>query len=152
VGLSQDIPDLIRAHTPPFVDTLLSHIPPQHRHQTQPARGSGALSAPLPATDAVPFPVDFAVHPGGRSILEGLQEACDVPAARLRHSWDVLRRCGNMSSATVWFVLDSLRRDASRAEWAVALAFGPGLAIEGCLLRVCAPLPSDAAVDERLHV
>jgi type III polyketide synthase len=121
VGLDVSIPEHIRRHTPPFVHRLVTA-----------ALQTSSLPAP-DASDLASF--DFAVHPGGRSIVEGLADALSLSEEQLRHSWSVLSRFGNMSSATVLFVLDSLRHDAQRAPWCVALAFGPGLSIEGAVLR-----------------
>ena len=72
----------------------------------------------------------WAVHAGGRSILDAVETALDLPAAALAESRAVLARFGNMSSATLMFVLADLlaRADATSG---VALAFGPGLAADG---------------------
>lgn len=72
----------------------------------------------------------WAVHPGGRSILDGVEAALDLGDAPLRPARDVLRRYGNMSSATIMFVLAELmeRRDAAPA--GCGMAFGPGLVAE----------------------
>lgn len=71
----------------------------------------------------------WAIHPGGRSILDAVERALDLSGDALVHSREVLRTCGNMSSATVLFVLQRIM--AERPEHGVALAFGPGLAVEG---------------------
>lgn len=71
----------------------------------------------------------WAVHPGGRSILDAVERAFDLPPEALADSREVLRACGNMSSATVLFVIERLL--AQRPESGVALAFGPGMAMEG---------------------
>ncbi|MGQ0558117.1 MAG: type III polyketide synthase [Sphingosinicella sp.] len=72
----------------------------------------------------------WAVHAGGRSILDAVEKGLELPQGALFASRDVLARCGNMSSATLMFVLADLlaRPDTRRG---VALAFGPGLAAEG---------------------
>lgn len=74
----------------------------------------------------------WAVHPGGRSILDRVQEGLDLPDAALGPSRDVLRDYGNMSSATVLFVLQRILDDEALAPDArvVGLAFGPGLTLE----------------------
>jgi predicted naringenin-chalcone synthase len=71
----------------------------------------------------------WAVHPGGKSILDAVERAFALPQGALAESRDVLRSCGNMSSATILFVLQQVM--ARRPETGVALAFGPGLAMEG---------------------
>ena len=72
----------------------------------------------------------WAVHPGGRSVLDAVEEALDLPAAALSHSRDVLRRYGNMSSATVMFVLQSIMQSARAGQTGCAMSFGPGLTAE----------------------
>lgn len=71
----------------------------------------------------------WAVHPGGKSILDAVERALAVPADALDTSRAILREFGNMSSATVLFVMQ--RMMAQRPANGVALAFGPGLAMEG---------------------
>ena len=72
----------------------------------------------------------WAVHAGGRSILDAVEHAFDLPSNALAASRDVLHDCGNMSSATLMFVLARLL-DGGPIDNGVALAFGPGLAAEG---------------------
>lgn len=71
----------------------------------------------------------WAVHAGGRSILDAVQHALALPTDALRHSRDVLREFGNMSSATLIFVLDRILH-ASESGEGMAMAFGPGLTVE----------------------
>lgn len=78
------------------------------------------------APDSVPL---WAVHAGGRSILDAVQHGLALPPAALRHSRDVLRDFGNMSSATLMFVLARILA-APEAGDGVAMAFGPGLTVE----------------------
>ncbi|MBK7153911.1 MAG: type III polyketide synthase [Sandaracinaceae bacterium] len=77
----------------------------------------------------------WAVHPGGRSVLEGVERGLGLDALALATSRDVLQQYGNMSSATLSFVLDSVMLDASRGERGCALAFGPGLCAETMLFH-----------------
>lgn len=72
----------------------------------------------------------WAVHAGGRTILDAVEKALDLPPAALAASRRVLRDHGNMSSATLMFALERLMR-GEPVERGVALAFGPGLAAEG---------------------
>ncbi|WP_331459673.1 type III polyketide synthase [Paracoccus liaowanqingii] len=74
----------------------------------------------------------WAVHPGGRSVLDAVQQAFDLPDAALAHSREVLRTCGNMSSATVLFVLAAMMADLdSRPDHrGCGMAFGPGIVAE----------------------
>ncbi len=118
MGLSRRVPAVIGARVGPFVDDLLE--------RNGLARGD----------------VDFwAIHPGGRAIVERAQDTLGLSDDQLFDSLEVLRLHGNMSSPTILFVLQRLLRcrdesDAgNRPKTAVAMAFGPGLTLEGCLLR-----------------
>ncbi|WP_343348243.1 type III polyketide synthase [Sphingomicrobium sp. XHP0239] len=80
--------------------------------------------------DRNPAVIDaFAVHAGGRSILDAVEKGLALDPSALRASRQVLADFGNMSSSTLMFVLAALfdRRPAQ----GIALAFGPGLAMEG---------------------
>ena len=72
----------------------------------------------------------WAVHPGGRSILDAVEAGLELSADKIAVSRCVLRRFGNMSSATVMFVLQELMRTARRAQQGRAMSFGPGLTAE----------------------
>ena len=74
-------------------------------------------------------PQAYAVHAGGRSILDAVAKGLDLAPHALDHSRAVLRDFGNMSSSTLMFALERVLRD--RPVSGVALAFGPGLAMEG---------------------
>jgi alkylresorcinol/alkylpyrone synthase len=67
----------------------------------------------------------FLFHPGGRKLLETMEEVLGLTRDQLQHSWEVLRRYGNMSSATALFVLDHAVRTGARGPHLLA-AFGPG--------------------------
>ena len=98
------------------------------------ALGDDALRARMLA-GARGEPVDaWAVHAGGRSILDAVERALELPAETLAASRDVLARYGNMSSSTLMFVIAELLAQPERRR-AVALAFGPGLAAEGLHLE-----------------
>lgn len=72
----------------------------------------------------------WAVHAGGRSVLDAVEHGLDLPADALADSREVLARYGNMSSSTLPFVLERLLASPGRRR-GIALAFGPGLAAEG---------------------
>jgi predicted naringenin-chalcone synthase len=77
----------------------------------------------------------WAVHPGGPRILDACEESLKLSPAALRPSRDILANYGNMSSPTVLFVLDDIRRRC-RGNWCVMLAFGPGLVMEAILIEL----------------
>lgn len=84
---------------------------------------------------AAPEEIDaWAVHAGGRSVLDAVEHGLALPQGALAESRDVLARYGNMSSSTLPFVLAELMPQAERRR-GVALAFGPGLAAEGFHFR-----------------
>ena len=75
----------------------------------------------------------WAVHAGGRSILDAVERGLDLPADALEPSRSVLRENGNMSSATLMFVLARMmaaRKDGDPVRSGIGMAFGPGLAAE----------------------
>lgn len=78
----------------------------------------------------------FAIHPGGRAILDGLSTALDVPQNQFQHSYEVLANYGNMSSVTILFVLKRLLHQAKAGEKILTMAFGPGLTLESGVLSV----------------
>jgi predicted naringenin-chalcone synthase len=76
----------------------------------------------------------WAVHPGGRTVLDAVEGAFSLPPNALSASREVLRRFGNMSSATVLFVLKALLDDPQeKGARGCAMAFGPGLTAETML-------------------
>ncbi|MET0296030.1 MAG: type III polyketide synthase [Microbacterium sp.] len=86
-------------------------------------------------------PAAWAVHPGGRSVLDRVEGGLELGSEALTASRQVLRDYGNMSSATVLFILRALLGDDELADGAriAALAFGPGLTVESVLLTKRAP-------------
>jgi predicted naringenin-chalcone synthase len=77
----------------------------------------------------------WAVHPGGRSILDSVEKSLALPADALSSSRDVLARYGNMSSATVMFVLQQIMQQAQPGQPGCAMSFGPGLTAETMLFH-----------------
>jgi predicted naringenin-chalcone synthase len=108
--LSHTVPVLIGRHIQAFVDQLL---PPSLN----------------------PLTCDWAIHPGGKSIIQAIERAFKLNETHTHASWNTLANYGNMSSATFLFVLDHLSKQVQQAPWSIGLAFGPGLSVEGILLR-----------------
>ena len=74
----------------------------------------------------------WAVHPGGPRILSSVEQALDMSPEENRVPREILADHGNMSSATILFILDRLRREKAPRP-CVAMAFGPGLVVEAAL-------------------
>lgn len=72
----------------------------------------------------------WAVHPGGRSILDAVERGLELPGDALAASRQVLSCFGNMSSATVMFVLQRMMQQARAGQRGCAMSFGPGLTAE----------------------
>jgi len=109
-----------------FVMRLSGEVPGRIEHALQ----DDAVRATL-GTDRAAW---FAVHAGGRSILDAVERGAGLAAGALDISRAVLRDYGNMSSATVMFVLERALASGLRGEGLV-LAFGPGLAAEALHVR-----------------
>jgi alkylresorcinol/alkylpyrone synthase len=114
MGLSPKVPGVLAKHTKPVIDELLS------RHRL--------------TVDEV---AAWAIHPGGRRIVEVVAEQLDLPASKSAASFDVLRDVGNCSSATVLLVVQRLLAGTPMqpGDPLVAMAFGPGLTLYAALLR-----------------
>ena len=79
----------------------------------------------------------FAIHPGGRRILQTIEQQLGISKEQNHFAYEVLRNCGNMSSPTVLFVLKNLWEQLTSAQDGqriISFAFGPGLTLESCLL------------------
>jgi predicted naringenin-chalcone synthase len=110
MGLSPQVPAVLARHVGAVVrDRLLAP------HRLAPADVTG-----------------WAVHPGGRRILEVVEQQLELPSAAMAPSYAVLDRFGNCSSATVLMVLEQLPAAAGPV---VAMAFGPGLTLYAALLH-----------------
>lgn len=115
------------------------------------------LSQAAPAALADLFgaarPGFWAIHPGGRAIVDRLADIFDLDPEQVAASRHVLRSIGNVSSATILFVLAEMRRrlraqpSSSRPQQGVAMAFGPGLVLELARLTYL-PLPRQHARHE----
>lgn len=80
----------------------------------------------------------WAIHPGGKRILDDFSKALSLDKSVLRQSYDVLKKHGNMSSATILFVLKQViesNENIKKGETIFTAAFGPGLSIETMQLQ-----------------
>lgn len=86
---------------------------------------------------------DWAMHPGGATILSGAERAMDISPEHMRASYDTYINHGNSSSATIFSVMDRLRSKDMDAlapggrvrDYVVGCAFGPGISVETCMLK-----------------
>ena len=110
--LSRELPSTLAAHVGGAVDALLAacgHSRRDVRH--------------------------WLIHPGGPRILDAVERALGLSPQDLAVSRAILREYGNMSSSTIFFLLERLIA-ACRPGLCVAIAFGPGLTMELALLDV----------------
>jgi predicted naringenin-chalcone synthase len=108
--LSRKIPDLIARNLRPWLESWL--------------RDNGL------SVEAVG---SWAVHPGGPKVLAAVEEGLGLSREALATSRAVYADCGNMSSPTVLFILDRLRKQCAPRP-CVMLGFGPGLVAEAVML------------------
>ncbi|KAK4164561.1 putative chalcone synthase [Cladorrhinum sp. PSN259] len=126
VILSPRVPGLTKSILQPSYDALMESSPA------------------LPEEYVEPKDFDWAMHPGGATILTGAESALNITPQHMRASYDTYINHGNSSSATIFSVLDRLRQkdmdgmtpdDRGAKEMVVGCAFGPGIAVEMCLLK-----------------
>ncbi|HEY5492925.1 MAG TPA: 3-oxoacyl-[acyl-carrier-protein] synthase III C-terminal domain-containing protein [Gemmatimonadaceae bacterium] len=112
--LSAAVPDLVRNHVRSDVDNFL--------------RANGLTRSDI---------THWVAHTGGPKVLKAFEEALELPAAALERSWRSLRDVGNLSSASVLFVLSELLAsgEARRGDLGLMMAMGPGFCAELVLLR-----------------
>ncbi|XP_042499754.1 chalcone synthase 2-like [Macadamia integrifolia] len=86
----------------------------------------------------------WVVHPGGPAILDRIQEKIGLKDDKLRAAREVLVEYGNMSSPTLLFIMDEMRKKSMKEgktttgegfEWGVLFGFGPGVTVETIVLR-----------------
>jgi predicted naringenin-chalcone synthase len=109
--LSKRVPGLIEQHLRPWLETWLA--------------GQGLALNEIAC---------WAIHPGGPRILGAVEQALGLCPEQTATALEVLCELGNMSSPTVLFILDRLRRQGAVPP-CVALGFGPGLVAEATLFR-----------------
>lgn len=102
------------------------------------AIGAGlAAAAPAILDGDEPMDIDlWAVHPGGRSVLDAVEAGLNLPQGAVAELRSVLSDYGNMSSATIMFVLDRMMRAARPRARGCAMGFGPGLVAETMLFHM----------------
>ncbi len=125
VVLSPRVPKLTAAILEPTFSDFMASLPP------------------LPKSYQHAADFDWAMHPGGATILTGAEKAMGITPEHMRASYDTYMNHGNSSSATIFSVLDRLRMKDMDAyapagrikDYVVGCAFGPGIAVEMCMLK-----------------
>jgi alkylresorcinol/alkylpyrone synthase len=114
IVLSKDVPQMIREKIGGLVDGFLA------RHGLE----RDAIAA-------------WILHPGGQKLLNYVQEELGLCQCDTQFSWDVLREYGNLSSATILFILNEWleKKPLSAGDYGLVAAFGPGFSAELLLLR-----------------
>ncbi|KAK6435108.1 hypothetical protein LTR95_008707 [Oleoguttula sp. CCFEE 5521] len=127
--LTRDVPRSVMSSVEPMFESVLYEC--------------SDLMLPKKAND-----FDWALHPGGRAIIDGIQATMALEDDRLRATNEIYRTRGNSSSPTVVIVLDELRSVQTK-DHVVAASFGPGLSIEMAILKLCRQRASPATVSYR---
>jgi alkylresorcinol/alkylpyrone synthase len=114
IVLSKEVPQLIREKIGSLVDCMLS----QHALTREQIRA-------------------FILHPGGQKLLSFMEQELGLCSCQVQPSWDVLRDYGNLSSASVLFVLNEwmTRGEVKTGDRGLLAAFGPGFSAEMLLLE-----------------
>lgn len=97
----------------------------------------------LPPTYQNASDFDWAMHPGGATILSGAERSLGITPQHMRASYDTYVNHGNSSSASIFRVMhrmrskdmDALAPDGRVRDYVVACAFGPGITVETCMLK-----------------
>lgn len=114
--LSSYVPDVIKSGIKKLTSSLLEKI----------SQGFSAISY-------------FAIHPGGKKILEAIESELNLTKTQNKFAYEVLKNFGNMSSPTVLFVLNEVAKSLQEADHGkkiLSFAFGPGLTMESMVLEI----------------
>ncbi len=114
IVLSKDVPQLIRDRVKGLAEGFLAR--------------NGLRQSDVSA---------FLLHPGGQKLLSFMEAELELTRADTEISWDVLRRYGNLSSASVLFILQEwmVRREMPPESYGLLMSFGPGFTAEMILLQ-----------------
>lgn len=127
--MTQRVPKLASAAVPKVFENLVESIPE--------LVDTGKLKA---------SEFDWALHPGGSTILTGIEKTMHLVPEHLRASYEVYINHGNSSSATIFSVMKRLL-EGETTEHIVGCAFGPGIAVEMMMFKRLLDLRSDSDND-----
>ena len=116
--LTPRVPEMATAAVAPAFKDLMKSLPEFNEHGRTPS--------------AVDF--DWALHPGGSTIITGVERAMALTPEHLRASYEIYMKYGNSSSATIMSVMNKLRGSDGK-ENVIACAFGPGISLEMMVLK-----------------
>ena len=111
-----------------FLMTLSGYVPQLIEHDI-----SALVNEALKESDLNIDDVDYwCVHPGGKRIVDAIQKQLKLGDDAVQHSRNVLNNYGNMSSATIFFVLKEIcnQKENKKPSPLLGVAFGPGLTME----------------------
>lgn len=114
-----------------FLMTLTGYVPELVKEDFDSLVGHALSNASLSKKD-ISY---WCIHPGGKKILEAIEQSVSLPTCSLKHSYQVLNDYGNMSSPTILFVLQNIfqelhEKPPGKSVNIFAAAFGPGLTME----------------------
>ncbi|KAL9115042.1 MAG: hypothetical protein Q9187_007368 [Circinaria calcarea] len=143
--LGFDVDPLVTHRTPEQTDTILGwkvvltpRVPKLAAASVAPAFEDLIKSLPHLRNGEIPRKAqdfDWALHPGGSTIITGVQQAMNLTPEHLRASYEIYMEFGNSSSATIMSVMNRSRNLEEVRENVVAAAFGPGITLEMMILK-----------------
>ncbi len=113
-----------------FLMTLSSHVPKLIKQEIKNLLENSLQKLGL-NTEHI---TDWAIHPGGKNILEAVETSLELDSDSLNESYEVLKNFGNMSSPTILFVLKKMM-ESDKTGNIFAVAFGPGITMESVILE-----------------
>ena len=114
-----------------FLMTLSNHVPKLIKEEIKNLLESSLAQLQL-TIDKI---TDWAIHPGGKNILEAVEKSLGLNHEDLAKSYDILKNYGNMSSPTILFVLKEIMQKNESQGNVFAVAFGPGITMESVILE-----------------
>ncbi len=114
-----------------FLMTLSTHVPKLIKQEIKYLLEKSLEKLNLSIKDIA----NWAIHPGGKNILEAVESSLNLTHEDLAKSYETLNDYGNMSSATILFVLKKILDDATKTGNIFAVAFGPGITMESVILE-----------------
>ncbi len=114
-----------------FLMTLSSHVPKLIKQEIKNLLENSLQKLGLTTENIT----DWAIHPGGKNILEAVATSLELGSEALNESYEILKNYGNMSSPTILFVLKKMMENTAKTGNIFAIAFGPGITMESVILE-----------------